>query len=126
MKNGLLLALLTLILANGHSQEKPNIQKEEIVRIETELASVKMQGRQIFTSGIDSASAFIENEFKKINLSYFKDSNKYRQEFTVKGKSANNVIGILPGKSKPDEYVVFSAHYDHLGVKKRGEDTVFN
>ena len=126
MKNGLILALLTLVLANGYSQEKPNIQKEEIVRIETELASDKMQGRQIFTSGIDSASAFIENEFKKINLSYFKDSNKYRQEFTVKGKSANNVIGILLGKSKPDEYVVFSAHYDHLGVKKRGEDTVFN
>jgi Zn-dependent M28 family amino/carboxypeptidase len=26
-----------------------------------------------------------------------------------------NVVGILPGKSKPDEIVMFSAHYDHLG-----------
>jgi Zn-dependent M28 family amino/carboxypeptidase len=108
------------------AQEKPIIQQQEIVRIETELASDKMEGRAIFTPGIDSASAFIENEFKKIDLSYFKDLKNYRQEFLTKGKAANNVIGILIGKSKPDEYVVFSAHYDHLGTKKNGEDKVFN
>jgi Peptidase family M28 len=28
----------------------------------------------------------------------------------------NNVVGVLPGKSKQDEYVIFSGHYDHLGV----------
>lgn len=40
---------------------------------------------------------------------------------------ANNVVGLLPGKSKPDEYVIFSAHYDHLGVGTpvRG-DSIFN
>lgn len=27
----------------------------------------------------------------------------------------NNVVGVLPGKGKGDEYVVFSGHYDHLG-----------
>lgn len=27
----------------------------------------------------------------------------------------NNVVGILEGKSKKEEYVIFSAHYDHLG-----------
>jgi Zn-dependent M28 family amino/carboxypeptidase len=85
-----------------------------------------MEGRAIFTPGIDSASAFIENEFKKIDLSYFKDLKKYRQEFVAKGKAANNVIGVLIGKSKPDEYVVFSAHYDHLGIKNNGDDKVFN
>lgn len=26
------------------------------------------------------------------------------------------MVGVLPGKSKPDEYVIFSGHYDHLGV----------
>lgn len=109
-----------------HAQEKPIIQQQEIVRIETELASDKMQGRAIFTPGIDSASAFIEKEFKKINLSYFKDLNNYRQEFVVKRKPANNVIGILPGKSRPEEFVIFSAHYDHLGVVKNGENKVYN
>lgn len=27
-----------------------------------------------------------------------------------------NVIGAIPGKSKPQEYVIFSGHYDHIGV----------
>ncbi len=27
-----------------------------------------------------------------------------------------NVMGVLPGKSKPNEYVIFSGHYDHLGI----------
>lgn len=35
---------------------------------------------------------------------------------TISKKALNNVVGILPGKSKPDEYVIFSGHYDHLGV----------
>ncbi|MCO4293355.1 M28 family peptidase [Solitalea sp. MAHUQ-68] len=28
----------------------------------------------------------------------------------------SNLIGIIPGKSKKDQYVIFSAHYDNLGV----------
>jgi len=35
---------------------------------------------------------------------------------TISKKALNNVVGVLPGKSKPDEYVIFSGHYDHLGV----------
>jgi len=27
-----------------------------------------------------------------------------------------NVVGILPGKSKATEFVIFSGHYDHLGI----------
>lgn len=34
----------------------------------------------------------------------------------ISKKALNNVVGMLPGKSKPDEYVIFSGHYDHLGV----------
>jgi len=29
--------------------------------------------------------------------------------------NSHNVIGIMPGKSQPDEYVLYSAHWDHLG-----------
>ncbi|MCB2062802.1 MAG: M28 family peptidase [Novosphingobium sp.] len=29
--------------------------------------------------------------------------------------STSNVIGLLSGKTRPGEYVVYSAHYDHLG-----------
>lgn len=38
-----------------------------------------------------------------------------------------NVVGILPGKSKKDEYVIFSGHYDHLGVGSPvNADSIYN
>jgi len=38
-----------------------------------------------------------------------------------------NVVGILPGKSKKDEYVIFSGHYDHLGVgRPENGDSIYN
>jgi len=30
----------------------------------------------------------------------------------------NNLVGILEGKTKPAELVVFSSHYDHIGIQK--------
>lgn len=121
-----LILLFSLIVTALHAQEKPLIDKQEIVRIETTLASDKMEGRKIFTNGIDSASVFIEKEFKKIGLDYYKNLQNYRQEFISKRRLANNVIGVLSGKTKPEEFVVFSAHYDHLGIKREGEDKIFN
>ncbi|QHS54846.1 M20/M25/M40 family metallo-hydrolase [Mucilaginibacter sp. 14171R-50] len=39
----------------------------------------------------------------------------------------SNVVGIIPGKTKPDEYVVFGGHYDHLGILKPMEgDSIAN
>ncbi len=38
-----------------------------------------------------------------------------------------NVVAVLPGKSRKDEYVIFSGHYDHLGMSKPvNGDSVFN
>ena len=30
--------------------------------------------------------------------------------------TSQNVVGYLPGSKRPDEYVIYSAHWDHLGV----------
>ncbi|QXV65880.1 M20/M25/M40 family metallo-hydrolase [Mucilaginibacter sp. 21P] len=32
--------------------------------------------------------------------------------------SLSNIVGVIPGKTKPNEYVVFGGHYDHLGIIK--------
>src|SRR5690606_30355341 len=38
-----------------------------------------------------------------------------------------NVAGIIPGKSKADEFVVFSAHYDHIGILEAvDQDSIAN
>ncbi|RFM34901.1 M28 family metallopeptidase [Chitinophaga silvisoli] len=39
----------------------------------------------------------------------------------------SNIVGMIRGKTKPDEYVIFSGHYDHLGiVKPVGKDSIAN
>ncbi|HMH33426.1 MAG TPA: M28 family peptidase [Puia sp.] len=40
----------------------------------------------------------------------------------------SNVVGILPGTAKKNEYVIFSAHYDHLGMVKPNaqHDSIYN
>ncbi|MBL0883704.1 MAG: M28 family peptidase [Chitinophagaceae bacterium] len=43
-----------------------------------------------------------------------------------------NVVGVLPGKSKKNEYGIFSGHYDHLGIMGKDRngnvqtDSIFN
>lgn len=34
---------------------------------------------------------------------------------SIKRQASKNVVGILPGAGKPDEVVLYSAHWDHLG-----------
>lgn len=43
-------------------------------------------------------------------------------------KASNNIVGKLVGTSHPDEYVLYMAHWDHLGIKPvaEGEDGIFN
>ena len=120
------ISLGLMVLFGLTAQAQSGIQKSEVTRIETELSSDAMEGRALFTPGIEKASVFIEGEFKRIGLTYYKELQSYRQDFLIKDKKANNVIGIIPGKSKPNEYVIFSGHYDHLGMKESGDDKVFN
>ena len=96
------------------------------------LASDQMQGRKAGTPGIEKAASYIETEFKKIGLTFYDTLNSYRQTFTIKSKEGNkdittsNIIGLLQGKSKKEEYVIISAHYDHLGVNGASGDSIFN
>jgi Zn-dependent M28 family amino/carboxypeptidase len=34
---------------------------------------------------------------------------------TIRRFASNNVVGLLPGADRPEEYVLYSAHWDHLG-----------
>jgi hypothetical protein len=57
------------------------------------------------------------------------DIKEYK--ISIKNKLVNmplfNVAGMIPGKSKAKEIVVFSGHYDHLGIIKSSEqDSIAN
>jgi len=34
---------------------------------------------------------------------------------TIRKSASHNVVGVLPGKERPEEYVLYTAHWDHLG-----------
>lgn len=47
--------------------------------------------------------------------------------FNRDGKTLKNIVGLIPGKSRKKEYVIFSAHYDHLGYLPQVEgDSIAN
>jgi Zn-dependent M28 family amino/carboxypeptidase len=62
-------------------------------------------------------------------LGTFDDIKSFAVNYEAKSQELPlfNVAGIIPGKSKPNEYVVFSGHYDHLGIIKPMEgDSIAN
>ena len=109
------------------------------------LASDSMKGRKNYSEELFKCAGFIAREFERIGLKKSAVLESYFQPFTSKleilgtrysdsALSASNaknillnVIGILPGKSKANEVIIFSAHYDHVGTDSGlRKDKVFN
>ena len=46
---------------------------------------------------------------------------------TIRRSSSNNVIAVLPGKARPDETIIYTAHWDHLGINAElPGDNIYN
>ncbi|MES2003176.1 MAG: M28 family peptidase [Bacteroidota bacterium] len=61
------------------------------------------------------------------------DPKTYSVQARFPEMKLQNVVGVLPGKSRKNEYVIFSGHYDHLGIRggkdKEGnpvKDSIYN
>ena len=64
--------------------------------------------------------------FKAVPMSGLKLSA--RTVSSVKKLTTRNVIGVLKGNVRPDEYVLYMGHWDHIGVKQDvpGDDKIYN
>ncbi len=51
--------------------------------------------------------------FKPVALTGVKASLSFDNE--ISKKMSRNVVGVLPGTKRPDEYVLYTGHWDHLG-----------
>jgi Zn-dependent M28 family amino/carboxypeptidase len=121
--------LFVLFLAQQAAAQDINkiITREYVDRLIKTLSSDEMEGRATFSRGIDKAASFIEQEFKAIGLQPLDGETGFRQSFEKDGKPLFNVAGMIRGKSKAKELVVFSGHYDHLGIiKAEGQDSIAN
>jgi Zn-dependent M28 family amino/carboxypeptidase len=45
---------------------------------------------------------------------------------TIRSSASDNVLALLPGSTRPDDVIVYSAHWDHLGADAAGSDHIFN
>ena len=73
--------------------------------------------QKLFTAaGLDLAkltAAAKRKGFKPVPLGV-KASLSFTTE--IARQVSHNVVGLLPGKTRPDEVVLYSAHWDHLGI----------
>jgi Zn-dependent M28 family amino/carboxypeptidase len=86
------------------------------------IASDSMEGRETGTRGQLMAAAYIQEQFIKAGLEAPARLNGYQQFYEVKIDTgiikASNVLAIIEGTDKKDEYVFLTAHYDHLGIRR--------
>ena len=52
-------------------------------------------------------------DFKPVPLKATLDVNGQAKTEVI---TSHNVVGVLPGKSRPDETIIYTAHWDHLGI----------
>ncbi|MBI1782282.1 MAG: M28 family peptidase [Sphingobacteriales bacterium] len=76
--------------------------------------------------GIETFAAIIE---KAVNLEPFSKKDYTAKKIKLEANyteqkttsTSTNVLGVLEGADKKDEYVFVTAHYDHLGISSTGE-----
>lgn len=92
----------------------------------TYIASDETEGRETGSDGQKKAGKFIIDFYKKNGISFPKGADSYYQKVPAAFLNAKrnenlpdseNIWAFIEGSEKPDEIVVLSAHYDHVGIK---------
>lgn len=128
------LTLAALLLLGGISSTFAQVKKEYKVQESSVAATLKylssdeLEGRLAGSPGLEKAAAYLEDILKKNGVKpYFKT---YKDTLTNFDKPTYNVVGYIEGTDPvlKKEFVVFGAHYDHIGLAEdpTGGDNVYN
>ncbi len=148
MKNIFLILYLAIIYSCGSTSNYPIIDPEPNVDIDTNedtditkyantitpkelkdhlyiFASDEFEGRDTGEAGQKKAAEYLRNQYKKMKIPSPLGGDDYFQEipesyFSGEIKSSENVLSYIKGTEKPEEVIVISAHYDHVGVDHNG------
>lgn len=90
------------------------------------ISSNDFKGRATGELGQKMAAKFIIDYYQEQEiLSPFGDKNYYQsipKSFLPKNtKASENILAFIKGSEKPEEVLIISAHYDHLGITKDGQ-----
>ncbi|MDV6168170.1 M28 family metallopeptidase [Flavobacterium sp. DG1-102-2] len=90
------------------------------------VAGDDMQGRNTGEEGQKKAGRYLIDQYKKDGISFPKGASDFYQPvpsafmtraFSPKLGDSENIWAYIEGTEKPDEVLVISAHYDHVGMK---------
>lgn len=96
------------------------------------LAHDSMRGRATPSPALEAAAEWIAAEFRSMGLEGGAADGGFIQRYDLPGGDgdAPNVVAVLRGSDPvlADEYLVYSAHMDHVGVREADEsgDSIFN
>lgn len=109
------------------------ITSEDVVERIGVLAHDSTRGRRTPSPELDEVAEWIAARFEAFGLEPGGDDGSFIQSYPVptdEGGTAPNVVGVLRGSDPAlsDEYVVYSAHMDHVGVRRPDEsgDSIYN
>ncbi len=91
------------------------------------FASDDMEGRMTGAEGQKKAAAYLKDFYIAEGIKAPLEDGDYYQEIPAdyfkrmrKAKDSENVVAFIKGSEKPDEIIVLSAHYDHVGMDDDG------
>lgn len=91
------------------------------------LASDSMKGRANGSIEMKKAATWISQKFKHMGLKPLLKDSSFVQNYTYYNIAERNIIGVLYGKTdSPNEYIIISAHYDHIGTLEKTTDSICN
>ena len=104
-------------------------QENTIILVDPSFASYIKRYNKIYSR----ENVVGENQIEKTASKVFIVADRIASNFSISCTNKIekldlfNVAGVIPGKSKSNEYVIFSAHYDHIGTLKPTEqDSIAN
>lgn len=102
-------------------------KKPTIVFVAEEFVSTFRQLHNFFMR--DRAVRELEKKPEMVFVLGPESVSSYQVNFSNKIDKAPifNIAGIIPGKTRPSEYIIFSSHYDHIGIMEEAAgDSVAN
>ncbi|MGB2712819.1 MAG: M20/M25/M40 family metallo-hydrolase [Vicinamibacterales bacterium] len=91
------------------------------------LSAPEFEGRRTGTEGNRRAQAYVLRRFREIGLEPIGETHEQKFSFTPRARGSagaadkaselqgTNLLGVVRGTAAPDQFVVVSAHFDHLG-----------
>ena len=96
------------------------IESEDLRQLLYVYASDYFQGRETGAIGQKRAVDFLREFYKNRDIKAAKGTEDYFQKMLLtinkKNVATENVVAIIEGSEKPDEYIVISSHLDHIGI----------